>query len=55
MKKCANCEHFHILQEPLPHHMDTGLAICEKHNLSVDFYNHIKINKLTCVESEVYK
>lgn len=50
--KCIECEHFHIRQEPLPHHFDTGLAECRKHNLVVDFFNHGKLNRLECVEND---
>lgn len=50
--KCIECEFFHIRQEPLPNHMDTGLAECRKHNLVTDFYNHGKLNKLECVEEQ---
>lgn len=51
-KRCKNCDHFHILFEPLPYHYDAGLAECKKHNLVVDFYNHRKLNKLKCVEEQ---
>ena len=50
--KCKDCENFHIRQEPLPHHYDTGLAECKKHHLVIDFYNHGKINRLECVEEQ---
>lgn len=50
--KCIDCEYFHIRQEPLNNHYDTGLAECRKHNLVVDFYNHRKLNQLTCVEEQ---
>lgn len=53
--KCIDCEHFHIRQEPLPKHYDTGLAECRKYKLVVDFYNHGKLNKLTCVEKQENK
>lgn len=46
--KCKDCEHFHIRQEPLSDHFDTGLAECRKYHLVVDFYNHRKLNRLTC-------
>jgi len=46
--KCVDCEYFHIRQEPLPHHYDTGLAECRKYNLVTDFYNHGKFERLTC-------
>lgn len=52
VKRCKDCENFHIRQEPLPHHYDTGLAECKKHKLVVDFYNHGKLNKLKCVEEQ---
>lgn len=50
MKKCKDCEHFHIDYEPLPDHYDTGRASCKKHNLVTDFYSRRKLNKLECVE-----
>lgn len=46
--KCKDCEHFHIRQEPLPNHHDAGLAECKKYNLVTEFYNHGKLNRLTC-------
>lgn len=52
MKHCKDCEYFRIVQEPLPDHMDTGMARCEKHDLVTDFYNHGKLKRLTCIEAE---
>ena len=50
MKKCKDCEHFHIDYEPLPDHYDTGRASCKKHNLVTDFYSRRTLNRLECVE-----
>ena len=49
LKKCIDCEYFKIRQQPIKD-WDTGLAHCDKHNLSVDFYNKRKLIKLVCVE-----
>ena len=50
MKFCKDCEHFHIIQQPIRPHYDTGLAECRKHNMVVDFYDMRKFEKLSCVE-----
>ena len=49
-KKCKNCKHFRIRQEPLPDHYDAGLAECRKYGLVVDFFNHGKLNRLECID-----
>lgn len=51
MKLCKECEHFKILQEPIPK-FDGGIAQCTKHNLSVEFLNHAKFEWLSCVEDK---
>ncbi len=48
MKKCIDCEHFHIRQEPLPNNYDSGLAECKLYGYVADFFNHRKLNRLTC-------
>ena len=51
--KCAECQFFKIVQEPLRYGgaiWDWGMARCEKHDMVVDFKDRRKINKLTCVE-----
>ena len=48
---CKDCEYFKILQEPISH-FDCGIAICEKHNLSVDFLSHGKFKWLSCIEDK---
>ena len=48
--KCKDCEYFHIRQEPLPNHYDTGLAERRKYNLVTEFFNHGKLNRLECVD-----
>ena len=49
---CDKCEHFKILYEPIrtPEILwDMGRAICNKHDLIVDFANHGKFKRLdTC-------
>lgn len=50
---CRECEYFHIRQEPIRCNgllFDAGLAVCEKHNMSVNFINHGKFNRLKCVD-----
>lgn len=51
--KCADCEYFRILYEPIKTGKDiwdSGLAECKKHDLVVDFTSRRKINALMCVE-----
>ena len=50
-KKCINCEHFKICQQPIKDY-DTGLAKCKKHDLYVEFYSERKLNRLECVEQD---
>ena len=50
---CENCQYFKILYEPLRDKgviWDFGKAKCEKYDLYVDFVNHGKFKRLTCVE-----
>lgn len=51
-KYCKDCEHFHIVQEPLPDHWDSGMAECKKHNLVTHFFDKRKFNRLTCIEEK---
>lgn len=48
MKYCKDCEHFKITEEP--DGWNWGRAVCQKHDLVVDFRSRRKINRLTCVE-----
>ena len=48
-KNCFGCEHFEIKYWPIKH-VDTGLAVCKKHNLECDFLNKRQLNRLKCVE-----
>ena len=51
---CENCEHFKILYEPLRTKgtlWDLGRAVCQKHNLVTDFFNHGKFKKLKCPDN----
>ena len=50
--KCNQCEHFKILFPPMGKY-DNGQAKCEKYDLVVDFFSKQKLNRLTCIESEV--
>jgi hypothetical protein len=49
MRKCKDCEHFHIICQPMEHY-EAGQAECKKHNLITDFFSTQKINRLTCIE-----
>ena len=48
MKKCRECEHFHIVQQPIKG-WDFGMAKCDKYNMVVDFVSMRKVNTLECV------
>lgn len=52
--KCMECPYFEIEMEPLRSAngicWDTGQAVCKKYDLVVDFYNHGKLKRLTCIE-----
>lgn len=53
MKKCKNCEHFHV--KFAPDAMNEGLAECKKHNLVVDLYGKQykrQIERLICPKEE---
>lgn len=47
-RKCKECEHFKILEEP--DGMNWGRAECKKHDLVIDYRNARRLNRLTCVE-----
>lgn len=49
LKKCAECSHFLIWYEAMMP-WDTGKAVCDKHNLVVDFVSRQQINKLECID-----
>ena len=49
MSKCKDCEHFHIICQPMEHY-EAGQAECRKYNLITDFFSTQKINRLTCIE-----
>lgn len=55
-KLCKDCKYFKILYQPIKAfglgYYDSGLAVCKKHNLEVDFLSKGKLNKLNCVEDE---
>ena len=52
--KCRECEHFKIVCMPdMP--WNWGLARCLKHDLTVEFPNMRKINKLQCVDKSEEK
>jgi hypothetical protein len=56
LKKCYDCEYFHIRQEPLrtPGVLwDMGLAECKKTGMVVDFPNHAKLKRLECADEEI--
>ena len=51
--KCVDCPQFWIAYNPLKvgrDVYDSGLAICGKHNLEVEFTSRKKLNTLDCVE-----
>ena len=54
--KCWECEHFKIKYEPIGKistgMWDFGRAVCEKHDLFVDFPDHRKLKKLVCIENK---
>lgn len=49
MSKCKDCDHFHIICQPMEHY-EAGQAECRKYNLITDFFSTQKINRLTCIE-----
>lgn len=51
-KKCFGCEHMVVKYWPIKH-VDTGLVVCDKHDLVCDFVSKQHLKKLTCVEEEV--
>jgi len=53
VKKCIECEHFKIQNEPLKSGgaiWDEGRAACTKYNLVCEFLSHAKLKKLVCTE-----
>jgi isoprenylcysteine carboxyl methyltransferase (ICMT) family protein YpbQ len=51
--KCKDCQHFKVKYEPLRSLgaiWDTGLAVCEKHDLVCDWLTKQQLNRLECVE-----
>lgn len=45
---CKDCEHFKIIDKPaMP--FNTGLVVCELHNLSFDYTSDRRLNTLTCI------
>ena len=53
---CDKCKHFKVLSEPLRTKgklWDLGRAICNKHDLIIDFVDHRQFKRLdTCKEYE---
>ena len=52
-QKCTDCQHFEIISRPMGN-WDYGLAVCNKHEIAVDFRTMQKVNTLVCVEEENY-
>jgi len=54
---CDKCKYFKVLYEPLRTEgalWDMGRAICNKHDLIIDFANHGKFKRLdTCEDFEL--
>ena len=50
-KYCVDCEFFHVIYYPIKG-WDLGRAVCDKHELIVDFYANRKLATLKCVEKE---
>lgn len=53
--KCIDCPEFRIAYNPLKvgrDVYDSGLAICGKHNLELEFISRKKLNTLDCVEGK---
>lgn len=50
-KLCKDCEHFHIVREPVKD-VDFGLAECKKYNMVTDFLDHKKFKWLSCDDRE---
>lgn len=51
--KCVDCPEFRIAYNPIKfgrNVYDSGLAICGKHNLEVEFTSRKRLNTLDCVE-----
>lgn len=51
MQKCIECEHFHVICQPMEHY-EAGQAECKKHNLITDYFSKQKLNNLICIEEE---
>lgn len=55
MKKCKDCEYFHIIDRPQiigGECWDWGRVECQKYNLISDYFSKQKLNRLTCVEGK---
>lgn len=55
---CKNCSYFKIKYGPYlgkGEIYDTGLAVCEKHDLVIDWLSKRQLNRLKCVEKEQHE
>ena len=50
-KKCIDCPHFKITQEPIKG-WDWGRAVCKKYDLVTDFVTRRNLKALVCVEED---
>ena len=56
--KCIDCPQFKVAYNPLKvgrDVYDSGLAVCNKHNLEVEFINRRRLNTLDCVEDTMQR